>query len=127
MGPKLLTTGKSDLIGSPGNLPNDQYRFFVGHVNADRKWTSCRGCDVSCYSKEDRDQHLTSCKHTVLNVLYRMRQDKLCAVCQERTDRTCWGVPLCGTNCETAWKFHLPQAFREERRIAAKNLVIEAS
>jgi hypothetical protein len=55
----------------------------------------------------------------VLEALKLLNKDKRCVTCNKRTESCKWGTPLCGTPCQTAWKFALPSSF-----LSARGLVL---
>ena len=100
-----------------GNLLNGDYREFQGSATVDSDFAVCRGCDVVCRTKIHRDMHRGTCKLTILDAIKLLGRDGLCAVCDKRTSTRMWGVPLCDTNCQTVWRYFIPKAFKEARRL----------
>lgn len=94
------------LISLPGNLANDEYRYWIGIRSEKADWSTCRFCGASAQSKEARKEHKGSgcCKKLEQCYSFLLR-DHLCVMCDKRTDSKKWGVPLCSEECETKWKF----------------------
>lgn len=101
-----------------GNLPEEAYRFFVGREQGEL--CQCRGCLMTLHGKELRTKHIRECKYLVLETLKLLHKDHRCVMCNNHTTASKWGVPLCAEECQSQWRFSIPVAFHEARRLALK-------
>ncbi len=94
------------------NLDNAWYRFFVGENWKESKLSECRCCRETQSSEESRRTHKdakfsndwVSCQTRLTRAYKLLLKERLCLVCYKETARCVWGVPLCGFNCDKAWK-----------------------
>lgn len=111
-----------------GNLPNEEYRFWVGYTHASGVGAICRACLHSAYGPQNRKDHLNDdkmaiegarCAEQLSKAYTALLKDKVnCIVChKERYGHEKWGVPLCSSpDCEFTWRFD-----RSKRYIMLEN------
>lgn len=104
-------------IVSRGNLPNDEYRYYVGKMSEQYLFATCRFCEAVIGGPVNRKNHETGyCKENLL-IIYRLLREKgNCVVCDKKTNYSKWGIPLCTIPCENEWRFSIPGAFKFERQ-----------
>ena len=98
----------------PGNLKNDDYRFWKGYASQDLG-AQCRWCERFEKTREAMLEHHVKghCKERLL-ALYRYakqsHKQRYCFVCKHTTTNFEWGVPMCHTAmCIGRWKFNFRQ------------------
>lgn len=100
----------------PGNLSNEEYRYWIGCSESDYIFAMCRACRKSRYGKLEREQHFKDpdflvngdpCTTRLVNAYKQLADSTLCLICKEkRYGRARWGVPLCeSSDCIRKWKF----------------------
>ena len=112
-------TGPMGLVTSPlvvpptqlGNLGNEAYRFFKGFWNSQAGVCVCRGCFFST-TLQERSLHMMSCRAIIQAVFQLLRKDGLCVVCDTKTSKECWSVPLCSEACKDTWRFSIPESYK---------------
>lgn len=98
-----------------GNLPNDEYRFFIGYPAKQSTVSVCRWCTGRFETEAARKAHKESdCKRNLISLYQRLRLDKLCVVCDVKTHREYWGLPLCSDACEQEYRFAVPDSMKFE-------------
>lgn len=66
----------------------------------------CRACFNVVDTTMDRARHMEGeCKRLLDEALALLMRDYACVVCDKRTYRARWGVPICGPDCEFKWMF----------------------
>lgn len=84
-----------------------EYRFWSllsfdhGTITAE-----CRACgNIVGNSQEARKLHSATggCFKKLVAAFQLLRKDKRCVICDARTSKEKWGVPLCSTACTQAW------------------------
>lgn len=87
-----------------------EYRFWAAVSVSTRSsasfLTECRGCgNVGGNTIEVRRLHWQhgGCAKKLCAAYKLLLKDKLCVICDCKTSRERWGVPLCGSACEQAW------------------------
>jgi hypothetical protein len=99
-----------------GNLPTEEYRFWIGSSLApvDSSWAMCRCCRKTFNTRHERLQHIAEqkfteiqCTRLLVSAYKRLLLQPLCIVCEKLRDNSeKWGVPLCASpSCEARWKF----------------------
>jgi hypothetical protein len=71
-------------------------------------FSMCRACGKNVYTPAARAAHMEETKHTQLLVYAfgKLRKDEACVVCDAKTCKSSWGVPLCQkTQCLNEWKY----------------------
>jgi len=66
----------------------------------------CRSCgNIVGWSQEARKIHAATggCFKRLVAAYQLLRKDKRCVVCDARTVKEKWGVPMCSTACTQAW------------------------
>lgn len=99
----------------PGNLPNDEYRYWKGWAieTAPADEGTCRWCQCHFKGREAMMAHQVnaSCKGLLMD-LYRYartinKAQIYCFACKKVTRKLHWGLPLCDTvQCHSLWKFN---------------------
>lgn len=100
-------------IVPPGNLSNDEYRFWKGYAIKDHfpSVAQCRWCQTYVTGRpEMRGHHNTTACRELLLALYRFSKrpgsERRCLACNNRTPSLSWGLPLCSSvGCLGKWKF----------------------
>jgi hypothetical protein len=97
-----------------GNLGDSEYRFWIGTEQNPSMFAMCRACRCSVYGEKDRNEHKKdarywvgsdACTQQLIEVYRRLLGKKECVICHKHTTWKKWGVPICGKECERAWKF----------------------
>lgn len=99
-----------------GNLPQEEYRFWVGCDMTHSDFAICRCCRMSTYGSKLRAEHFAneklwvageSCSVRLVNAYKLLLNQPECIVCKRnRFQQSKWGVPLCEQPfCEREWKF----------------------
>ena len=101
------------------NLAHHQYRWWVGSQWKQSQSSTCRACHHTFYSERDREQHhkTTKCRSKLTHVYSTLLRDKNCVVCDKRTGRATWGVPLCSKTCQEYWKLNEPLSLIHELKV----------
>jgi hypothetical protein len=101
-----------------GNLPSEEYRYWIGYPDTRSSMAMCRVCRESCYGPKNREEHFKDEKRIVggMNCATRLVQaynillaSDTCIVCKrQRFTHSKWGVALCESEvCHASWKFDL--------------------
>lgn len=92
-------------LDTPGDFKNDEFRFWI-KAKAGR-YAVCRNCNCAFTEAKTRKEHLKAmgCAKTLVAAFKLLLRDKACVVCDERTSRTYYGVPLCGDKCVDVWRY----------------------
>jgi hypothetical protein len=114
----------------PGNLANDDYRYWIGMPHSSAMFSKCRMCGepaTSPYARRDHASHNQCCRNLV--AIYKLllaAKPRICAVCACATDNQKWGFPLCKTgSCQRDWKFGMTnRKFEGFERAKHKALVL---
>jgi hypothetical protein len=109
----------------PGNIPNEEYRFWIGKLTQTVTTAECRWCNVVVDSLAHMRIHLRAgqCKENLLAVYKKIRHPPSpiaqpdCLCCDRPTDKLEWGVPICSTKCKNAWKFRSPEGFAYAKKM----------
>lgn len=82
-----------------------EYRFWMMGLINNEPVCQCRSCGALGGDRTTRKQHHEKGKCTTkLTAAYNLlRRDKICVICDVRTTRGKWGVPICSNGCEEAW------------------------
>jgi hypothetical protein len=102
----------------PGNLAQDEYRFWVGSRAVFSTMGVCRACLHTSHGALERIKHLADdkctidgdrCAQRLVRAYKELLKHPLCLVCKkERYTHDKWGVPICARpGCEDEWKFGL--------------------
>lgn len=114
----------SDLLPYEGNIPNVEYRFFVGRWAKTYPQTECRWCDAKLIDEKMRKVHMLAgdCKLHLLELYKELRNafHPTCVVCSVPTRKVTWGIPLCSVKCDNIWRLRLPDAFLVSRNDAKR-------
>ncbi len=68
--------------------------------------TECRACgNVGGNDTAARRMHTAQggCCKKLIAAYKLLARDKVCVICNQRTSKDKWGVPLCGNTCQQAW------------------------
>lgn len=109
-----------------GNLPQEEYRYWIGYAQQQSGYAMCRACRGSFYSDQQRELHFKDDKVFVggqncavrLVAAYKiLLTGQTCLICKrQRFNHTKWGVPICESDtCERAWKFESTRWIELER------------
>lgn len=113
-----------------GNLDNWMYRFYVGTEFESGCFSICRCCRKALYSHELRLKHkgefTPGCTERLISAYRWLIPMGMCCVCQEKTQRQEYGVPICSDGCMSRWKFnHDTRWILLEKALKATNGWIE--
>lgn len=88
-----------------GPLDLNEYRFWRAHEGKGR----CRACmDVVATTKERIEHQKTKgCTRTLVEAYKLLLRDRMCVVCDRKTEHTKWGVPMCSNACLFRWQFEV--------------------
>lgn len=115
--PRIVTVIK-------GSLPNDEYRFFIGKMEAVWLGSNCRWCDTFLHNADFRKQHKTrGCNLKLISLYKKLCERHACMACGGHTSREVWGVPLCSVSCDNYWRVSNPLPF--VRALAAEKSLLE--
>jgi hypothetical protein len=96
-----------------GNLPRDDYRFFLGTYGGDNEIGVCRWCGIVTHSSKERREHgKSTCKCSLVELYGILLIGKKCAICNAFTGEKCWGLPLCKDGCQNEWMVHASPTFK---------------
>lgn len=105
------TVSAADSV-APGNLPEDDYRFWEGiEYGGATQRATCKWCQVTRLNKAERQLHFkkeSNCSHLLRAVYEYARSTKpmYCVVCAKPTAYQRWGLPICNSEkCIRDWKF----------------------
>lgn len=104
----------------PGNLPNDAYEFWIGVIDQTAATSSCRACGYIAIHSKDRAEHKEKgCSVRLKKAHMLLQRDMKCCICDTRTTKKLWGVPLCSVACVNTFKFNwaIPFAIRDALRM----------
>lgn len=105
----------STLDYEKGNLKNDEYRFFVGYPSTASTHSTCRWCQGRFETETARKAHKKAeCKRKLTDLYAVLLKDSNCVMCDNRTPREYWGIPLCSATCRNEFKFTMSQAMKFE-------------
>lgn len=103
-----------------GQLDETEYRYFHGYniktgPMADQ--AICRWCSMATYGTLSRKNHGASsnCKHMCDVTCEYLRLIKICAICGKSTGIYRWGIPLCGDDCQSLFRFGVSQRWIDAR------------
>lgn len=100
-----------------GNLPNEEYRFWIGYAHENGVGAVCRACAHYAYGPQERKNHLNDdtkaiegmrCAEQLSRVYAALLKDRVACIvcCKDRHNYEKWGVPLCNSGgCEVTWRF----------------------
>jgi hypothetical protein len=85
-----------------------EYRFWcmVTWPPSTQILAECRACGhLGEQDKAVRQGHMSQggCAKKLCDAFDLLLRDKLCVICDVRTTRTKWGVPICSSGCMQAW------------------------
>lgn len=83
-----------------------EYRFWSLTAWETTLVAECRACNnIVGSSQEARKLHsaLGGCFKKLVASYQLLRKDKRCVICDSRTAKEKWGVPLCSSACTQAW------------------------
>jgi hypothetical protein len=100
----------------PGNLANDQYRYFQGCRAPHATYSQCRTCRESFNGSIERAAHVKSSgclqhfNDAITIWVGKQRRYSIitqpCAVCAKKSLYRKWGIPLCNNvRCIERWMF----------------------
>lgn len=106
---RLIKSGRSGY--SPLAIPKEfelwEYRFWaMSTVNSKLLVTECRCCqNLGSSNTTQRRQHfkLNRCSSKLIEAYKLLLKDKRCIICNAKTIKATWGVPLCGDACIEAF------------------------
>lgn len=114
---------------APGNLTQNEYRFWVGNAFVQSESGTCRWCGTYCADKKARGLHFdhkdNKCTRALRTVYDYNRgiSPMYCFTCGKKTPSTRWGFPLCATReCIEGWQFktaYLNDTFKEAVKVCA--------
>lgn len=96
-----------------GNLPREEYRWWIGAQMPVSSWAICRYCRQAHYGLEARRAHHVMtpletgefCKQLLMQAYRNLLQKARCVVCEKVTGSRIWGIPICGDSCERRWMY----------------------
>jgi hypothetical protein len=85
-----------------------EYRFWAADLdNPQAVIVECRCCKALFSNDQDaaRKKHLSElgCSKRLTAAYKLLLRDMVCVICNHKTTREKWGVPLCGSGCMEAW------------------------
>ena len=90
-----------------GVFENWEYRFFArASIGEKSHITECRSCGaITPESRNARQEHHKhgGCAKKLTEAYKLLLRDCRCVICDLRTTKTKWGVPMCSSGCEQAW------------------------
>ena len=85
-----------------------EYRFWAAVEMEDKRGViaECRGCLAVFSDTMARKLHLgpMGCAKRLTAAYKLLLKDKMCVICNMRSYKEKWGVPLCSPTCEQAWR-----------------------
>lgn len=118
---EMTRVGVGDRLGSATlNLQNiktatneifnqSDFRYWSVYLNEFKVINKavCRSCGTSALSHWARKQHMDSCScgRILVDAYELLNKDGRCVICDEKTSKKKWGVPLCNDHCVDAWCF----------------------
>src|ERR1043166_2872286 len=65
----------------------------------------CRACGEVLFTTKDRKEHsrLKGCGRVLTEAFKALLRDRKCVICDQETRKTCWGIPICSTDCTKEW------------------------
>jgi hypothetical protein len=100
--PNIITAAKT-LNG----WDNWEYRFWAADVDEGSAiLCECRGCGALFGGSPGRCLHLANfgCAKKLTAAYKLLLKDRRCVICNEKTSKEKWGVPLCSEICLEKWK-----------------------
>lgn len=103
----LLKGGSGTLTIDGDTLTYGDFRYWSGYNNAaSMAYSACRKCGEVCLTAEGRKEHLKKgCGPVLTKAFQALGRDKMCVVCDLKTPKRIWGIPVCCKDCEYEWKF----------------------
>lgn len=112
-----------------GNLNENLYKYFAGSEFTSSLRSICRACGQIMHSATERIAHMDNsrtlykndmtCAHALVVAHKLLLKEGECLVCQNRTTRQKWGVPLCSETCIKVWKFDEHKVYEKMDRLLA--------
>jgi len=90
----------------PGVFENWEYRFWMCEFNTkNTPIPECRACGaIGPLSAAGRKSHFVGgCAKKLCKAYELLKKDARCVICDIKTSRTNWGVPLCEGMCTQKW------------------------
>lgn len=124
LGPRLIHLGHEEYVPQQfhGVFGLEEYRFWSMNAAHGAIIAECRCCGaIVGASPSARKEHAVGgCFKKLVAAYQLLRKDQRCAICDAKTKKEKWGVPLCGNGCMQAWCEAEPQP---DSLFAALNLV----
>lgn len=96
----------TDAVKNLAMWDNWEYRFWAADVNEGNCVVSeCRACGSMFGGQEGRAIHLAKmgCAKKLVAAFKLLLKDRRCVICNEKTSKDKWGVPLCSDICANTW------------------------
>jgi hypothetical protein len=102
----IIDTVKACGLVLPGFM-HWEYRFWAATLSEDKLSTigECRACGAVLSSEKGRRLHGADmgCSGKLTDAYKLLLKDSICVICNMRSYKTKWGVPICSEACNTAW------------------------
>lgn len=99
--------GSDTLLDIAGNeFAGWEYRFWAAALEGDKVCvTECRCCHMIYMDRVNRRAHLreTGCSKKLVGAFKLLQADQRCVICNNRSTKEKWGVPLCDDTCIKRW------------------------
>ena len=96
------------LSGELNPLNQGDFRYWNGlQSTVNRSYAACRCCGEIHHSHKTRKEHLKKegCGSKLTQAFKLLAKDDRCVVCNDKTRKKNWGIPLCSKDCEHEWAF----------------------
>jgi hypothetical protein len=85
------------------------YRYWFGSKSTYSMFAMCRCCREQYWTTGTRKGHLhdrvANCNKYITHAIKLLRLDHKCAICDVKTGKQKWGVPLCSVECMKKWMY----------------------
>lgn len=111
------------ISGELNPLTQGDFRYWNGLTLAtNRSYAACRNCGEIHHSHKTRKEHLKQegCGSKLTNAYRLLAKDDRCVICNDKTRKKNWGIPLCSKDCEHEWAY---VTRRPDALVAALDLV----
>lgn len=101
--PGIIITSTKLVPARTGPLHLNEYRFWRAFEGRGR----CRQCLKLFDTQKERIAHQKAegCTRILVDAYDLLLRDMKCVVCDNKTDKSKWGVPLCNNVCLYRWQF----------------------
>jgi hypothetical protein len=93
-------------FGIGDKLTHGDLRYWCGQEGElNPEYGSCRACGEVLFTTKDRKEHsrLKGCGRVLTEAFKALLRDRKCVICDQETRKTCWGIPICSTDCTKEW------------------------